>query len=310
MEEQKQKVIGVWNGVFAYLIWGVLPLYWNALDVVPSEEILAHRIFWSFLIMIVVLLFLKKWKTFLKDLIIITKNKRLLFSVILSGILISGNWLIYIWAVNHNHVLETSLGYYSNPLVSILLGIIFLKERLSLPQVSSFVLATIGVMVLTFQYGKFPWVALSLAISFGLYGLVKKKVNLSSTTGLTVETMVVTPLAIAFLLSQYIAGTGKFGQLSISTDLLLMGTGVVTAIPLLLFAEAAKRIPLSMLGFIQYISPTITLCLGVFLFHEQFSKTHIIAFSLIWLALIIYSLSNAKRIRIFQAKERKHKTSA
>lgn len=309
-EEQKQKVIGAWNGAFAYLIWGVLPLYWKALDGILAEEILAHRILWSFVLMIVVLVILKKWGSFLKDLKIIITNKRLLLSVILSGILISGNWLIYIWAVNHNHVLETSLGYYINPLISVLLGIMVLKERLSVLQVGSFILAASGVVVLTLQYGKFPWVSLSLALSFGLYGLVKKKVNLSSTTGLTVETMVVTPLAVLYLISLFIGGKAHFAHISVSTDLLLIGTGVVTAIPLLLFAESAKRVPLTMLGFLQYISPTITLILGVFVFHEQFTKTHFIAFSCIWLALVIYSLSNMKRIRIFHPKARKHKTSA
>jgi len=308
--EQRQQLIGIWDGVFAYLIWGILPLYWKALDGVLSEEILAHRIFWSFALMIVVLLFLGKWKPFLADLKMILSKPVLLLSATLSGVLISGNWFIYIWAVNSGHVLETSLGYYINPLISVLLGIIVLKERLNFMQIVSFILAAIGVLVLTLQYGQIPWVALSLALSFGLYGLVKKKTNVSSTTGLTVETMVVTPIAIIYLIGLFIAGNGQFAQTSVSTDLLLIGTGVITAIPLLLFAESAKRVPLSMIGFLQYISPTMTLFLGIFVFHEQFTKTHFLAFSFIWVALVIYSLSTAKRIRKIPLKLRKHKTIA
>lgn len=309
-EEQKEQKSGVLNGIFAYLIWGVLPLYWKTMDDVLAEEILAHRIFWSFGLMVVVLLCLKKWKPFLSEFKMIVSNRLLLISVIVSGILISGNWLIYIWAVNNNHVLETSLGYYINPLISVLLGIIVLKERLNKMQAISFILAAIGVLVLTFQYGKFPWVALSLALSFGLYGLVKKKVKVSSTTGLTVETMVVTPIAIIYLIGLYIGGKGQFFQGSISTDLLLIGTGAVTAAPLLMFAEAAKRIPLSMIGFLQFIAPTITLCLGVFVFKEQFTKTHFLAFTFIWFALITYSFSTVKGMGRIKAKSSKQKTIA
>ncbi len=309
-EEQKQQSVGVINGIFAYMIWGILPIYWKTLDHMVAEEILAHRIFWSFVLMIFVLVCFKKGKQFLSEVKVIVAKPILAFSVVMSGILISGNWLIFIWAVNNNHVLETSLGYYINPLFSVLLGIIVLKERLSFIQVISFIMAAIGVLVLTIQYGKIPWAALLLALSFGLYGLVKKKANLSSTTGLTVETMVVTPIAIIYLISLYLDGKGGFALFSFNTtNLLLIGTGVVTAIPLLLFAEAAKRVPLSMIGFIQYISPTITLCLGIFVYHEQFTKIDFIAFSFIWLALVIYSLSNAKRIRIFHPKLRKHNTS-
>lgn len=309
-EEQKQNTIGVLNGIFAYMIWGILPIYWKALDSMVAEEILAHRIFWSFVLMIIVLISFKKWNQFLSELRMIVSKPKLFLSVILSGILISGNWLIYIWAVNSGHVLETSLGYYINPLFSVLLGMIVLKEKLSFMQVVSFIMAAIGVLVLTIQYGEIPWAALLLALSFGLYGLVKKKANLSSTTGLTVETMVVTPIAIIYLISLFFAGKGQFALLSFNTtNLLLIGSGIVTAIPLLLFAEAAKRVPLSMIGFIQYVSPTITLCLGIFLYHEQFTRIDFIAFSFIWLAILIYSLSNAKRIRIFQPKLRKHNTS-
>lgn len=309
-DEQKQQTTGIVSGIFAYMIWGVLPIYWKALDYMAADEILAHRIFWSFALMIVTLIGFQKWGEFLTELKIIVSKPILLLSVIMSGILISGNWLIYIWAVNNNHVLETSLGYYINPLISVLLGMIVLKEKLGFVQVISFIMAAIGVLVLTIQYGKIPWTALLLALSFGLYGLVKKKANLSSTTGLTVETMVVTPIAIIYLISLFLDGKGQFALHSFNTtNLLLIGSGIVTAIPLLLFAEAAKRIPLSMVGFIQYIAPTITLCLGVFVYHEQFTKIDLIAFSFIWLALVIYSLSNAKRIRIFQPKLRKHNTS-
>ncbi|WP_017753966.1 EamA family transporter RarD [Calidifontibacillus oryziterrae] len=304
---KNQQAVGIWNGVFAYLIWGVLPLYWIAVGEVSAPQILAHRIVWSFIFMIVIILVLKKWHLVITDIKSIITNPAAFFSLFFSGVLISANWFIYIWAVNAGHVIETSLGYYINPLISVLLGIIVLKEQFDFWQKISFLLAAGGVLILTVEYGSIPWVSLGLALSFGIYGLVKKKANLSSITGLTFETMMVTPIALFYLLYVHSQGTGHFGvSSSLSINLLLIGSGIVTAIPLLLFAEGAKRITLSLIGFLQYISPTINLIIGVFILREHFSHTHLIAFSFIWVALAVYSVSRS----IVARRARRTKTVA
>lgn len=214
-----------------------------------------------------------------------------LLGVFLGSLLITLNWFIYIWAVNSNQVIETSLGYYINPLFTVFLGVIVLKERIDKWQILSLLLALLGVIVITVQYGKVPWVALSLAISFGLYGLVKKLSNLTSIIGLTMETMMVAPLALGYIVYKHLEGTSSLIALPWNVLILVVLSGVVTAIPLLLFAQGAKCVPLSTLGFIQYLSPSIALLLGIFLFKENFTKVDFISFGLIWLALGIYSFS-------------------
>ncbi|MBD8067418.1 EamA family transporter RarD [Bacillus sp. PS06] len=293
---------GILYAFMAYLLWGVLPLYWKLLDTISAVEILAHRIVWSFVFVLVIIFLSKKAMKLKNEVTHLLKNRKILLGVILSSILVTGNWFIFIWAVNNNHIIETSLGYYINPLVSVLLGVLVLKERVSFWQTISFSLAGVGVLILTLQYGSFPWVSLTLAVTFGLYGLAKKLTNLDSLIGLMLETMLITPVALIFLVSSFVNGTDTFSQTSISQQLLLMGAGVATALPLLWFAQAARRIPLTMVGIIQYVSPTISLMIGVFLYNEEFTKTHMITFIFIWSALVIYSVSKTKLMLSLQPK--------
>ncbi|ASN03982.1 EamA family transporter RarD [Virgibacillus necropolis] len=292
--EQSDKKIGIIYTASAYFLWGFLPIYWKLIQEVSAGEILAHRIIWSFLFMVVIILVMRKGKSFIKECKLIIRNKRNLIGITLASIMISINWLTYIWAVNSDHVIQASLGYYINPLVSILLGIIVLKETLTRRQLVSFILAGIGVVYLTFSYGVFPWVSLLLAFSFGFYGLLKKMVDVNAMFGLTIETMIVTPLALIYV-PLFTENTFVQGDLTSNTNLLLIGAGVATAVPLLLFASGAKKIPLSMIGFLQYIAPTIMLILGVFVYHEAFSASHLVSFMLIWIALVIYMGSAYRR---------------
>jgi chloramphenicol-sensitive protein RarD len=292
---------GVLYAALAYFMWGILPLYWKLLDHITAGEILAHRIFWSFVFMILLLMFNRQLVLFWNQLQMVVKNPKKAIGVIVAALLISMNWFIYIWAVNHEHVVEASLGYYINPLVSVVLGMVVLKERLNIWQLISFILAIIGVLIITIQHGSFPWIALSLAVSFGLYGLAKKVATFDSSIGLTLETMVVTPVSLLYIVYAQAKGIGSFDVTDWST-LLLVGAGPATALPLLYFAKGAKRISLTMIGFLQYIAPTISLLLGIFLFHETFTKTHFYSFSFIWAALIIFSFSKTKQMESLQNK--------
>jgi len=278
----------------AYLIWGLFPLYWKHLQEVGADEILASRILWSFIFMLIILTISRKWKLFAETLQSFKNDKKQGFMLFIASILVSCNWFIYIWAVNANQIIETSLGYYINPLVSVLLGIIVLKEKLTKIQYVSVALATIGVLIITFSHGQFPWIAISLALTFGLYGLAKKLIVVDSEVGLTLETMFITPFALLYMTYLFMKGDHAFLAVSVGLDGLLMMSGVLTAIPLLFFAKGARRIPLSMLGFIQYLTPTLTLILGVFVYHEPFTSAHLISFTFIWAALTIYSLSQTK----------------
>lgn len=291
--------IGVVYAVFAYVVWGFLPIYWKLLDHVPAGQILAHRIIWSFAFMIVILLIVRKWNGFIRECKAILQDKKKWMSITLASLVISLNWLTYIWAVNSDHILEASLGYYINPLVSILLAIIVLKEKLTKSQTVSVFLAGLGVLYLTISYGVFPWVSIILAVTFALYGLFKKVVDIPAMYGLTIETLIVTPIALLYLL---FLPTNTFTFQEISSDqLLLIGSGIMTAVPLLLFASGARRIPLAMVGFLQYIAPTFMLLIGIFVYGETFTKEHLIAFSMIWLALVIY-LSSVYRFPIRKMK--------
>jgi len=285
--ENKEERAGILYITAAYIFWGFLPIYWKLIDHVPADEILAHRIVWSFILMICIVLSLRKWTPFIRECKRIFNNKKQLLCITSASIVISLNWLTYIWAVNSNYVIQASLGYYINPLVSILLGMLVLNETLTKRQWISFAIAGIGVLYLTFSFGVFPWVSLVLAFTFGLYGLLKKMVDISAMFGLAIETMIVTPIAGIYLFA-FPTQTFSLNNFFSGTGVLLIGAGIATAIPLLLFASGAKHIPLAMIGFLQYIAPTIMLVLGVFLFKETFSTAHFIAFALIWIALIIY----------------------
>lgn len=307
MDKRTEQQAGVLYAAFSYILWGILPIYWKLLHHVNADEILANRVFWSFFFIAAILVLNKKWGLFKGTLRGLAQNKKQLAALSVASMLISINWFMYIWAVNTDQMIQASLGYYINPLVSVLLGIILLKERLSLLQYLSFALAAIGVLVMTVSYGQFPWIALSLAISFGLYGLAKKLIKVDSAVGLALETLVVMPLAAIYIGYLMVQGTNSLFAGSLSTTLLLAGAGAATAVPLLFFAKGAQRIPLATLGILQYIAPTLTLILGVFVYHETFSTVHLLAFTFIWSALILYSLSRTKMAAALSVKWKKEK---
>jgi chloramphenicol-sensitive protein RarD len=276
---------GYLYAIVAYTAWGLLPIYWKIFSKISAWEILSQRIIWSVVFVVLLVLASKRWDSIKKA----VPNWNSRFRIVLSSLLITANWTIYIWAVNSGHMVEASLGYYINPLVSVLLGVFFLRERLKPLQWGAMGLALIGVLILTINYGQFPWVALSLAFTFGLYGLAKKKIQAEPLAGLTLETIVVFPFALLYLMI-FQHGGKAWLVLSWWQIIALLLAGVATALPLLWFAEAAKRLPLSMMGFFQYLAPTITLLLGLFMYHESFSEIDLISFGCIWVALVIYSL--------------------
>lgn len=276
---------GLLLGFGAYLIWGFFPLYFKALSAVPSTQVLAHRFVWSFLLLGIVLGWRKEWKKLLN----LLQNKRIFWIYALAGSLLAINWGMYVWAVNAGFVVETSLGYFINPLVNVLLGVVFLRERLRWSQWLPVGIAAVGVAYLTIQYHSLPWIALVLAFSFGFYGLVKKIAPLSSLYGLTMETMILFLPATFFLVSQELNGNGGFGHVSVGVTILLALTGIVTVVPLLMFGSAARLVPLWTMGLLQYIAPTCQFLLGVWVFHEPFTSERLIGFSLIWFALLLFS---------------------
>jgi chloramphenicol-sensitive protein RarD len=279
---------GIWNGLGAYILWGFFPIYWKLLHDVPALQVIGHRIIWSFLLLLAVILLTRQWKDFRAA----AFAPKVIGIYAIAGILLSVNWLIYVWGVNSGFIVETSLGYFINPLVSVLLGVFFLRERLRAMQWVAVGLAAAGVIYLTLTYGRPPWIALSLAVSFGIYGLAKKLAPLGSLYGLTLETALVFPIALVYLVLVQSSGTGAFLQQGALTDILLFGTGAVTSIPLLMFASAARQIPLTMIGVLQYIAPTLQFMIGVFLYHEPFDQSRLIGFSLVWMALIIFWVEN------------------
>ncbi len=292
MEEKDQRKIhirGIAYTVAAFTAWGILPLYWKALKQVPAGEILAHRIFWSFIFAAAALFIYGRRNEFI-SMLSIRSNR--VYALLCAG-LISANWFTYIWAVNAGHVVEASLGYYINPLFSVFLGVVVLKEKLNFWQVCSILLAAAGVAVITATYGRIPWIALILTLTFGIYGLVKKLAGIESLMGLTLETVVIAPAALGYIVFKQAAGTGNLGY-SLSLAALLVFSGIVTGLPLLWFAKGAQIVPLSTVGLTQYLAPTITLFLGVFIFREPFTSVEAISFGLIWVALLIYSLSGMR----------------
>ena len=288
---------GILAAIGSYFLWGLFPLYWKMIEHVSSEEILASRVIWSFVLTLIFVIILKQGKMLLVDFKGLWHNQKAFWSLFFAAYLVSLNWFIYIWAVNHNHIVQTSLGYYMNPIISVLLGIIFLKEKLSKSQIVAFSLAAVGVIILMVSYGQIPWIAIGLALTFGIYGLLKKQIALDATRGLVIETMFVFPIALIYFLYLYFQGNMSFLHVDMKTNLLLIGTGIVTAIPLILFAIGAQNIPLYLIGFIQYISPTMTLILGVVVYHESFGGIELVSFSFIWLALVIFSISTIAEVR-------------
>lgn len=276
-------------------MWGLLPIYWKALQNVPAKEIVSHRMVWSLVFVVLLLAAKRQWRWLAG----VAKQPATLLIVFAAGCILAVNWLVYVWAVNAGNVVETSLGYFINPLVSVLLGVVFFHERLRLGQWLAVATAALGVLYLTLQYGRLPWIALSLAFSFGIYGASKKITPLAALEGLSLETALLFLPALFYLLFLEGQGDGSFGHLSATTTLLLALTGVATGLPLLLFAAATRLIPLSMVGILQYIAPTINFLLGIFVYNESFDRHRMIGFSLIWAALLIYSIEGGifRRIR-------------
>jgi len=282
---------GLLSGLIAFILWGFLPLYWKLLQSITPIQIFSHRILWSFVFLTAIMTI----KGRMGELIELTKDKKRFFYVILCSLTISLNWYLYIWAVNSGFVIEASLGYYINPLAVVLLGTLVLKEELTKAQKIAFGFAFLGVLNLTVNYGKFPLVALALASTFALYGLFKKLAATEAFLGLTMETLIITPFAMLYIGQNELQGIGVLGNIPPMTILLLTTAGIATATPLIFYAKATNAIPLSVVGLLQYIAPTISLFLGVFIFKETFTTTHFVSFALIWSGLAYYSLSQWKQ---------------
>lgn len=264
-------------------MWGLFPIYWKWLHNVPALQLISHRILWSCLILIGIILFSRQAKAFLE----IALTPPILRIYIVAALLIGVNWLVYVWSVNNGYIIESSLGYFINPLFSILLGVIFLRERLRTWQWIPIGLAALGVLYLAFTYGRPPWIALSLACTFSLYGLVKKTAPLGALYGLTLETGLLFLPALLYLIYTDSIGQGAFLHVGVRTDLLLVGAGLMTTVPLLMFSSAMQHIPLTLMGILQYISPTMQFLLGALIYRESFTYAQLTGFGIVWIALII-----------------------
>jgi chloramphenicol-sensitive protein RarD len=285
-ETDRSLSLGTLYAFFAYLLWGFMPFYWKWLGSVSAVELFAHRVVWAAVLAAILVLLTQR-----RELRRALSDRRAVLVSSFAGILVGANWLLYVWAVTNDHLVESSLGYYINPLVSVLLGIVILRERLTRLQLIALLLAAAGVLVLTISHGSLPWISVGLASSFAVYGLVKKTSRLNALTSLMVEMTVVSPIAIGVIVWRAVAGSGSFVTAGLDTSLLLVGTGLVTVAPLLLFGAGARRIPLSRVGFLQYIAPTLMLLIGTVVYREPFTKVHAMSFACIWTALAIYTAS-------------------
>jgi chloramphenicol-sensitive protein RarD len=290
-----QTTEGLLYGFLAYSMWGTFPLFFHLLRAVPPTEVLLHRVIWSFVFVLIILL-VKRWHRRLLDVI---HKPALIRGLVFSAFLVSLNWLIYIWAVGQGRVVESSLGYFLTPLVSVFLARIFLQERLNRKQLLAIALATTGIVWLVVRLGYLPWISLTLAVSFGLYGLVRKRLEVDTLTGLTVETGLMFPLATVYWLYLIQQDADHFFQAIDTYTLLLLACGAVTSIPLLLFASATKKLTLSVVGFMMYINPTLQFLIALFILKEPFSQDQFIGFCFIWAGLIIFTLGSIKRRKVF-----------
>lgn len=291
MENYKQ---GIFFGLAAYVLWGILPVYWKALELVSPFEILSSRFMWSCVFVFLLIIFQKKWPLFTKEVKQVFSNVKTGAAMVAAGITISFNWGTFIWAVNNGHIVETSMGYYINPLVNILFAVVFLRERLDKMQLAAITCAFIGVASMVYSFGKIPWVSLTLAFTFALYGLLKKILPVSALTSIMLETLLITPLALVYEYSLWQQGVSFYASGNLQVIMMLTGAGVVTAIPLLLFTAGARLLPLKIIGFLQYISPTLTLLIGVFVYNEAFTASHLLAFGWIWAALLLFIVSQLR----------------
>ncbi len=290
MDERR---LGVVSGLAAYSLWGLFPLYFPLLEPAGGVEIVAHRVVWSVVFVALLLTVVRRWGHVRAAVV----DGRTMLVLSGAAVLIAANWLVFVYGVNSGHVVETSLGYFVNPLVSVLLGVVVFGERLRRLQWTAVAIAAIAVAVLTVDYGRPPWIALSLAGTFGLYGLMKKLVRVEAAPGLLVETVLVTVPAIAVLAFLHVDGASTFGNVSTGHALLLVSSGIATAVPLLLFAAAARRIPLSTVGLLQYVTPLMQLSIGVFVYDEPMPPARLVGFAIVWLALVVLTADTLRHAR-------------
>jgi chloramphenicol-sensitive protein RarD len=290
--KRSEHSLGLLFGVGSYVLWGLFPLYWPLLQPASPLEIVSHRAVWTLVFCLIVLALSKQ----LHSMIAIVKKPKIMAGLFLTTILVSINWLTYIWATNNGHIVEAALGYYINPLIIIAFGVLLLREKMRPLQWLAVGIAAIGVAILTFDYGRLPWVAISLALSWGTYGLVKKKLDLGALDGLAIETLISLIPYVGYLIYLGSQGTGQFGQ-SPGLTILLISAGAVTAIPLLLFNGSTTRLPYSTIGLLQYITPTIQFSIGVWVRHEDMPAARWIGFVVIWLALIALAVDLVRSSR-------------
>jgi chloramphenicol-sensitive protein RarD len=296
---KSHETLGLIAGVACFTTWGLIPIYWKLIASVPATEILAHRFVGTTAFLSILLSWQHRWGEVIAN----VRSPRARIYCLTGGLAIATNWFLFIWAVNTGRVIETSLGYFMTPLMNVLFGALFLRERLTRWQLISVFLALLGVLNLTFGYGRFPWIAVSLCVSFGLYGLLRKKSGTAAIPGLFIETILLLPLAIVFLI--YLQNTDSlvFGRAGWWLSVLLVSTGVVTSVPLFWFGYATRHLRLITVGFLQYLSPIGSFFLGVFLFHEPFTRGHLITFVLIWIALAIFTAEAVLRWRSTRVRE-------
>lgn len=292
LQTQQQGALWVFT---AYVLWGFMPIYWKSLHHVSSGEILVNRIIWAFLLTVLAILIMGQGKKLFIDFQALWKTQKQFWSLCAASFLVTINWFTYIWSVNHDFIVQASLGYYINPLVSVLLGIIFLKEALNRNQKAAFVLAAVGVTILTIHYGVFPWISFVLAFTFALYGLIKKHIKLDATRGLAIETAFTVPIALLAYGWIFSTGDAVIMDTDPLTVVLLILTGIATALPLVFFAKGVPSIPLYVTGFLQYIAPTMMLIIGVAIYGESFGKFEWLSFAFIWIALLVFTVPEILR---------------
>ncbi len=291
--ETGSALAGMGYAVAAYALWGVAPVYWKALGDLPAVELLGHRVIWSALLGILLVGVTRGWP----ELRVLLSSRRHWVPILATGFLIGSNWLTFLWAVLNDQVLATSLGYYITPLLNVVFGLFFLREKLSRWQGAAAVLAGVGIVQLTIALGELPWVTVYLALSFSCYGLIRKVAPVNPVVGFAFETWVLAPFALVMLLTLAATRDLDFPKPDVVTNLLLIGSGAFTAAPLLCFNSAAKRLRFTTLGFFQYIAPSITFVMAVLLYDEPFTRPHVIAFSCVWVALVLYSVDSMRRAR-------------
>src|SRR5437763_6186504 len=297
--DKSHEALGLVAGIACFTTWGLIPIYWKLIASVPATEILAHRFAWTTIFLSTILTWQGRWP----ELIANVRSPRARIFCLTGGLAIASNWFLFIYAVNIGRVIETSLGYFMTPLMNVLFGAIFLRERLTRWQFASVLLAALGVLNLTFGYGRFPWIAVSLCLTFGLYGLLRKQSGTAAIPGLFIETILLVPFAAIFLIYLQRTGALVFSRADWSLSILLISTGVVTAVPLFWFGYATRHLRLITVGFLQYLSPIGSFFLGVFLYHEPFTRGHLITFGLIWLALVIFTGEAVLRWRSTRVRE-------